>query len=54
MKTPPTLTELVSARRRGELDRDTYWAAMQEVHRGRPSLFLRELSLEGAEPKPAR
>lgn len=34
MRTPPTLTELVSARRRGELDRDTYWAAMQVLHRG--------------------
>ena len=34
MRKPPTLTELVSARRSGELDRDTYWAAMQELHRG--------------------
>ena len=34
MRTHPTLMELVSARRRGDLDRDTYWVAMQGLHRG--------------------
>ena len=34
MTTAPTLTELVNARRRGDLNRDAYWAAMQGLHRG--------------------
>ena len=34
MTVPSTLPQLIAARRRGELNRDQYWVAMQEFHRG--------------------